>query len=440
MLSAEDNDALTRVGPGTPMGELMRQYWIPACLSSELAADGEPMRLLLLGERLIAFRDSAGRVGIMEHRCPHRCASLFFGRNEQNGLRCVYHGWKFDVHGNCVDMPNVPASQDFRHKVKARACKVVERAGMVWAYMGPRAEAPPLPEIEALMLPDVERVLRVHQRECNWLQSLEGDIDTSHFGFLHIGSLDADDVDPETMHRWGVVDRAPDYKVRETEWGTMYAAYREAAPGTYYYRFAHFLLPFFTFTPNGTFRDQVQCTINVPMDDTHTLTYNVNWTRRTPPLQTLKTGEPIPGLNPDMKYLPRTNDWYGRWRLEARRDNDYFIDREVQRHHTFTGIQGIGRQDQAAVECMGEIVDRTLEHLAPSDRMITLTRRRLLMAARQLQNENKVPATVDSAHLYRQARGGAFVAPADIDWLEAYGRNLREAISPLGMLVAQAAE
>jgi phenylpropionate dioxygenase-like ring-hydroxylating dioxygenase large terminal subunit len=440
MLSVSENEHLTRVGPGTPMGDLMRQYWIPACLSSELEADGEPMRLLLLGEQLVAFRDSAGRIGIMEHRCPHRCASLFFGRNEENGLRCVYHGWKFDVEGNCVDMPNVRPARDFKDKVKARAYKVVERAGLVWTYMGPRAAAPPLPAIEALMLPEHERGLRVHQRECNWLQSLEGDIDTSHFGFLHIGSLDAADVDPDSMHRWGVVDRAPDYKVRETEWGTMYAAYREAEPGTCYYRFAHFLLPFFTFTPNGTFQDQVQCTINVPMDDTHTMTYNVGWSRRTPPLQMLKNGEPIPGINPDMKYLPRTNDWYGRWRLEARRDNDYFIDREAQRHTSYTGIQGIGRQDQAAVECMGEIVDRSLEHLAPSDRMITVTRRCLLKAARELQDEKKVPATVDDSDIYRRARGGAFIAPADVDWLDAYARNLREAVSPLGMLIAEAAE
>ena len=440
MLSHADNEALCRIGPGTPMGELMRQYWIPACLSSELVSDGEPMRLLLMGEQLVAFRDSAGRVGIMEHRCPHRCASLFFGRNEHGGLRCVYHGWKFDVEGNCLDMPNVPAKQDFKDKVKAKTYKVAERAGLVWTYMGPRAVAPPLPEIEAVMLPEAERQLRVHQRECNWLQSLEGDIDTSHFGFLHIGHVAAEDVDPGSLHRWTVIDRAPDYRATETEWGTMYAAYREAEPGQTYYRFAHFLFPFFTFTPNGSFKDQVQCTINVPMDDSHTMTYNLGWAKRTPPLQTLKTGEAIPGLPAEMKYLPRSTDWYGRWRLEARRDNDYFIDREMQRSTTYTGIQGIGRQDQAAVECMGEIVDRSLEHLAPSDRMIMVTRRRLLEAARAFAADGRLPATVDGAHIYRKARGGSFVAPSSEDWLDAYARNLRAAMSPLGMLTAEAAE
>jgi phthalate 4,5-dioxygenase len=131
MTSQSENELLTRIGSGTPMGVLMRQYWVPACLSSELRADGDPLRLMLLGERLIAFRDSSGRVGVLDHRCPHRCASLFFGRNEEGGLRCIYHGWKYDVAGNCLDMPNLPADQDFRQKVKAKAYKVAERGGLV---------------------------------------------------------------------------------------------------------------------------------------------------------------------------------------------------------------------------------------------------------------------------------------------------------------------
>src|SRR5262252_8961876 len=155
----DENELLTRVGSGTPMGNLMRQYWIPACMSSELSADGPPMRLMLLGEQLIAFRDSSGRVGIMEHRCPHRCASLFFGRNERDGIRCVYHGWKFDVAGNCLDMPNVPAAQDFKARVKARAYKVIERNGLVWTYMGNREVAPPSPMLEPTLLPESETAM-----------------------------------------------------------------------------------------------------------------------------------------------------------------------------------------------------------------------------------------------------------------------------------------
>jgi phthalate 4,5-dioxygenase len=144
MSKATDGHDLTRVGAGTVMGELMRQYWIPAAASSELKPDGDPMRLMVLGEALIAFRDSSGRVGVLDHRCPHRCASLFLGRNEENGIRCVYHGWKFDVDGRCLEMPNVPPPQDFKEKVQAKSYKVREQAGLIWVYMGARAEPPPI--------------------------------------------------------------------------------------------------------------------------------------------------------------------------------------------------------------------------------------------------------------------------------------------------------
>src|SRR5215207_721828 len=190
MLSKEENDLVSNVGPGTPMGNLMRQYWIPAVLSSEMAApDSDPVRVTLLGERLVAFRDTSGRVGLVSHNCPHRGASLFFGRNEENGLRCVYHGWKFDADGTCVDMPNEPVESDFKTRVKAVAYPTRERGGVVWAYMGPRDNPPPLPDLEPNMRSDMELSVYVSQQESNWLQVLEGDIDTVHAGFLHSGSI-----------------------------------------------------------------------------------------------------------------------------------------------------------------------------------------------------------------------------------------------------------
>jgi phthalate 4,5-dioxygenase len=443
MLAAQDNDILTQVGPGTAMGELMREYWIPACLPQEIVVDGTPLRLKLLGEKLIAFRDSSGRIGIMDHRCPHRCASLFFGRNEQNGIRCAYHGWKFDVAGNCLDMPNVPANQQFAPKIKARAYKAVEIGGLVWVYMGKRQTAPPLPAIEALTLPESERVILCHQRDCNWLQSLEGDIDTSHFGFLHVGTVQPDDVDPESMYRWGLIDRAPRYHVRETEWGAMYTAYRPANPGHLFYRFAHFLFPCFALIPDGTFGNMIQATLSVPLDDTHTMTYNLSWSKRDQALRLLKDGSPIPGATLKREFLPPTDDWLGRWRLAANKSNNYLIDRELQHNGaSFSGIEGIGQQDQAMVESMDGliegIVDRGLEHLAPSDRMITVTRRRLITVARAHQKDGTVPATVDQPELARGARGGSFVARDDIDWREAYLEEMRRAKSPAGFL--QAAE
>jgi phthalate 4,5-dioxygenase len=184
-MSIEKND-LMHVGPGTLMGKFMREYWLPGLVSTELVADGDPVRFKLLGEHLIAFRDSSGKVGVLDHRCPHRCASLFLGRNEQNGLRCVYHGWKFDTDGNCVDQPNVPVAWQAKQKVRAKAYRVQERGGVVWVYMGESQQSPPpLPQLEILLAPDHEIGVQFVHRSCNYLQSLEGDIDTSHFGFLH---------------------------------------------------------------------------------------------------------------------------------------------------------------------------------------------------------------------------------------------------------------
>jgi phthalate 4,5-dioxygenase len=440
MLSHQDNEILSRVGPGTPTGELMREYWMPACLSSELEKDGPPLRLLLLGEKLIAFRDTNGKVGILDHRCPHRCASLFFGRNEEAGLRCVYHGWKFDTEGNCLEMPNVPVDFRFEPRVKAKAYPTLEQGGLIWTYMGKRETAPPPPPaLEVFNIPDDQRIVQIHQRECNWLQSLEGDIDTSHFGFLHVGSVDVADVDPTNMHKYSIIDRAPRYHVKETDWGTMYSAYRPAEAGEYYHRFAHFMFPCFALTPDGTFRNHVQATLNVPMDDTHTMTINLSWNKRELGLRKLKSGENIPGAGNDLRYLPRTNDWYGRFQLVSRRENDYEIDRGMQqRNESYSGINSIGRQDQACVESMEEIVDRSLEHLAPSDRMISVTRQRIIAAAKEYAASGKLPLTARDPSLCRGARGGAFIAPDTMDWLEAYAKNLREIEVP--GVVRQAAE
>ena len=431
MTSARDNAELTRVGPGTLMGDLMREYWIPACLSSELEPGAQPIRLLLLGEQLIAFRDKQGRVGLMDHRCPHRCASLFFGRAEGDGIRCIYHGWKFDAEGRCLDQPNLPPDQQFKDRVHAAAYKVVERGGLIWTYMGPRAEAPLLSDIESLALPESERVVRCHQRECNWLQALEGDIDTSHFSFLHLGSLEAHEIPADSLHRYNLVDRAPRYHVKDTDWGTMYTAYRPVGDGQVYHRFSHFIFPFVTLPPDGTFADHIQGGIWVPMDDTHTMVFTFFWTKRSVSLRIMKDGSPIPGSVSPMDYLPRGTGWYDRWRLKASLDNDYMIDRAVQEGGTYSGIQGLVAQDQAVTESMGAVVDRGREHLAPSDRMITMTRRRLLNAAHDLRDHGTVPPGVDRPEVFRNARSGAFLAPEDQDWYEAYLEHLETIVGPL---------
>src|SRR5438067_2069925 len=272
MLKKEDNELITRVGPGTPMGKLMREYWVPAMLSSELPqADSDPVRVMLLGEQLIGFRDSNGKVGLLANNCPHRGASLFFGRNEESGLRCVYHGWKFDTAGSCIDMPNEPAESDFRTKVKAVNYPCRERGGIIWTYMGPRSDPPPLPDLEPNMLPDGVWQVGAVQRECNWLQALEGDIDTSHLGFLHLGARDPETMEPGTFGYYTVKDRRPRYAVVDTDAGAMYGAYRPAAGEMDYWRIAQFLFPFYALIPTGVLGLQVLARAWVPMDDAHTM-------------------------------------------------------------------------------------------------------------------------------------------------------------------------
>jgi phthalate 4,5-dioxygenase oxygenase subunit len=429
-MRSKDSEDLTRVGPGTVMGEMMRQYWLPAAMSSELKADGEPMRLLLLGERLIAFRDTSGRVGVMDQRCPHRCASLFLGRNEENGIRCTYHGWKYDVDGNCVDTPNL-TDPNFKDRIKTKAYRVEERNGLVWVYMGGRKKAPPLPQIEATLLPESEVTISLVQRECNFLQALEGDIDTSHFGFLHAGAVEPDDVPADSLFRFTVTNRAPDYHVTDTEAGTMYAAYREAAPDKTYWRFANFMMPFWTQTPQGKFTEHLHNRAWVPMDDNHTMFVSLMWRQHPPGVGPSRNGAILPGFARRYDYLPNTSDWYGRWRIRGREENDWLVSREAQKNGNYTGIDGIHAQDQAITESMGPITDHLFEHLAPSDRMIMATRRRLLKAARALAKDKIMPPGVDNPEIMYPVRSGDFVTEAKLGWRQAYDREMHASVRPL---------
>ncbi len=272
MLSPEQNDLLCRVGPGTPMGNLMREYWIPAVRADELRRpDSDPVRVRLLGESLIAFRDSHGTVGLLQNNCPHRGASLFFGRNEEAGLRCVYHGWKFDAHGACIDMPNEPAESDFKSKVTATAYPCHERNGIIWAYMGPRPTPPPLPDLEANMLSGY--TVSTIQRECNWMQGLEGELDTVHFAFLHFGHARLDTTPPGTHNYYQVKQQSARFSVLDTDVGVSAGASRPAEEDTTYWRISHMLFPFYAMVPTGVLGYQARFFAYVPMDDEHTL----NW-------------------------------------------------------------------------------------------------------------------------------------------------------------------
>jgi phenylpropionate dioxygenase-like ring-hydroxylating dioxygenase large terminal subunit len=406
------------------MGDLLRQYWIPALMSSELPeADGPPMRVRLLGENLIGFRATSGTVGLIQNHCPHRGASLFFGRNEEEGLRCAYHGWKFDCSGVCVDMPSEPEESTFTTKIRAVAYPCVERNGVVWTYMGPRQIPPPLPDLEPNMLAGSEVLVQKVLRECSWFQGLEGDIDTGHLGFLHLGLVKPEDVPPRSFDYYLLADRAPRYEAIETEFGTTYGAYRPAEADTYYWRIAHFLFPFYTMIPTGTLGIQILVRAWVPIDDEHMMF----WSMAVPRSRTggggagsaaVVAARGAPSAAPAFDYLPETSDWLGKYRLTQNRNNDYLIDRKAQRTESYTGIAGIHQQDQAITESMGPIIDRAEEHLGTSDAMVIRTRRRAIRAAEALRDHGVVPPGVDDPAVYR-CRSGGVILPRSADWLEA---------------------
>jgi phthalate 4,5-dioxygenase len=424
-----DTQILTRVGRGTPAGELMRQYWIPAAMSSELAAAGPPLRLKLLGEELVAFRTESGRVGLMDHRCPHRCASLFFGRNEEEGLRCVYHGWKYDVDGRCLDMPNLPPAQLFKDKVRARAYRVAERAGVIWAYLGKRAEPPPFPDLPVFRAPESRLSVWCMQRECNYLQALEGDLDTSHAGFLHTG-IAPPELPASGPEALGFINRAPEFKVLDTPTGVMAGAHRPAGDGQTYWRFSQFMLPFYSQVPPCPLGSEAILRCWVPMDDTHTMYFSITTDTFSIARGPRATKRPIPqrGLTYDYEFLPNTDDWYGRWRLASNRGNDYRIDRAVQRTESYSGIEGLDIQDTAITESMGPILDHDFETLAASDLLVIHMRRRLLQAAEALRDHGVGPPEIDRPELYRDLWSGYVVAPREMGMLEAYARNIPDRI------------
>jgi phenylpropionate dioxygenase-like ring-hydroxylating dioxygenase large terminal subunit len=425
MLNAEDNELLCRVGPGTPMGNLFRQYWLPAIRSDELAApDCPPLRVRLLGEDLIGFRTTSGAVGLIQNACPHRGASLFFGRNEEEGLRCVYHGWKFDTAGSCSDMPSEPAESNFRSKVHARAYPTRERNGIVWAYLGPRETPPPLPELEGNMHESC--TVTILYRANNWMQGIEGELDTVHAAFLHGGAGKLSELEPGSFPYYEARNRAGKFSARETEFGNSYGMYREAEEDTYYWRIGHLLFPCFAMPPGSNVLGlNASFIAYVPMDDYNTLEWGVS--ARLNPAQVRQTmpGPNRPGGGNARNYLPNTSGWHGRFVIDQNLGNDFLIDREAQKNwQSYTGIPGGRQQDMAMTETMGPIYDRSHEHLGTTDQMIIRTRRALINAAKALRDRGVTPPGVDTPQVYHQ-RSGQVILPRNVDWWEET-RALRE--------------
>ncbi|HEY2595388.1 MAG TPA: Rieske 2Fe-2S domain-containing protein [Chloroflexota bacterium] len=402
------------------MGNALREYWLPALLSDEVAPDGNPLRVRLLGEDLIAFRDTSGRVGLLGNNCPHRGASLFFGRNEEAGLRCVYHGWKFDAFGQCLDMPNEPAESDFRTKVAAVAYPTRERAGVVWAYMGTRATPPALPDVEWNLVPENQRYITKRVQDCNWAQAVDGGIDPSHSGFLHAPlHVDLCTASPRERYR---LDKRPRFSLLETGYGLRIGARRVADEAHYFWSITHFLMPFYNaFNSGGQDAEPSGGGFAwVPMDDYTTMTWCCSWN----PLRALADEEQ--GDHPRVRggvhlppsaRLPASTLAGGAWRPLASRENDYLLDRELQRTRRFFGVPGISGQDAAVQESMGPIADRSIEHLGSSDSAVIRVRRLWLQATDDCAR-GVSPVGVDDPLSYR-VRATGFVLDNDTDWATA---------------------
>jgi phthalate 4,5-dioxygenase oxygenase subunit len=397
MTTKEHNDKLTQVGPGTAMGELFRRYWIPALISTELPEpDCPPLRVKLLSERLIAFRDSEGKVGLMDEFCAHRGVSLWFGRNEQNGLRCPYHGWKYDVAGQCVDVPSEPAESGYAQKIKLKAYPCVERGGVIWAYMGPPELRPPLPEFEWNMVPDANRFVSKRLQESNYLQAMEGGIDSSHVSFLHSGELHTDPLHKGTKGAKYQQDTRPHFEVVESDGGLLIGARRNAEPGHYYWRISQWVMPWYTMIP--PYGDNA---LNghafVPIDDENCWV----WSMSHKPAEALKESEVHSMENGEGMYAELIP---GTFRPAQNKDNDYLIDRELQKAgRYYSGVKGIGMQDASLQESMGPIQDRSKENLVSTDNAIIMARHRLLKAATNLQKGVEPPALDPATHYVRSA-------------------------------------
>ena len=412
MLSAEQNELVTRTDAKTPMGELFRRYWLPALLAEELPEpDCPPVRLKLLGERLITFRNTDGELGAIDEFCAHRGVSLWFGRNEENGLRCPYHGWKFDVQGKCVDVPSEPEGSQFCSRIKLKSYPMVERGGVIWIYMGPPELKPPLPEWEFATVPAQQSFMSKRLQECNWLQALEGGIDSSHVSFLHRGGLKTDPLFKGAKgNEYNLKDLRPQFEVVDTDGGLLIGVRRNAEEGHYYWRVTPWIMPCFTMVPpRGD--HPVHGHFWVPIDDENCWAWSFDYhpTRalRDEEVKAMRNGAGI-----HCKYVP------GTYIPLANKSNDYLMDRARQRSgDLYSGVESIAIQDSSVQESMGPIQDRTKEHLTLTDRGIVQARRRLMAAAKALAEQGTPPPGTQPEQ--QKIRSVAVVLPKEAVFHEA---------------------
>jgi phthalate 4,5-dioxygenase oxygenase subunit len=405
MLRKEQNDLLTQTGPTTRMGVMFRRYWIPALLSEELPAnDCAPVRVRLLAESLLAFRDSQGRYGLISEFCAHRGVSLWFGRNEEGGIRCAYHGWKYDVTGQCIDVPSEPSENGFCQRIKLTGYPLVEQGGVLWTYMGPADMQPPLPQFEFSLVPPAQTYTSKRWQECNWLQAMEGGIDSSHVSFLHRGNLNSDPLFKGAKgNQYNLNDSKPVFEVVPSEGGLFIGARRNAEQGNYYWRITPWVMPCFTMVPpRGD--HPVHGHFWIPIDDENCWAWSFDYhpvrALSAEELKAMRDGKGVHVATIPGTYLPLAN-----------KGNNYLMDRVAQKAgRAYSGIDGIGMQDASLQESMGPIADRTKENLSSTDNGIVMARMRLMKAAMALADNGTVPPGVDPAH-HRVRSAAVILAP-----------------------------
>jgi phthalate 4,5-dioxygenase len=406
VLRKEQNDLVTQTGPGTPMGQLFRSYWLPALLAEELPENEcPPVRLKILSERLLAFRDTDGKYGLIDEFCAHRGVSLWFGRNEEHGLRCPYHGWKYDVNGQCIDVPSEAPESGFCQKIKLKSYPLVKCGPVLWTYLGSPDRQPPLPEWEFATVPEEQSFVSKRLQESNWLQAMEGGIDSSHVSFLHRGDLETDPLFKGAAgNKYNLRDLSPVFEVVESAGGLYIGARRSAEQGRYYWRITQWVMPCFTMVPpRGD--HPVHGHFWVPIDDENcwAWTYDYHAAR---PLKEAERTAMREGKGVHARYLP------GSYRPAANKDNDYLIDRAAQRAGlSYSGVEGIAIQDSSLQESMGPIVDRTKENLVSTDNGIIMARHRLMRAAKALVDKGITPPGVAAEH--QRVRSASVVLPAE---------------------------
>jgi phthalate 4,5-dioxygenase oxygenase subunit len=413
MLTAEENDLLCIVEGDAPMGQIFRRHWLPACLIEEVPEpDCDPVRVRLLGEKLVAFRDSDGRVGLIGEFCPHRGASLALGRNEECGLRCLYHGWKVDVDGNVLEMVSEPRESGLVNKVKHLAYPAREAAGFVWTYMGPPEEMPEFQQPAFLPAPGTKiSIVKIHV-PCNWAQILEGAIDSAHSSSLHASDMVPARVDgaKATDQNWlrPSTDKSPRLEVQQTEFGFRYAAIRRPIQNSAthnYVRLTTFIAPYtVVIPPNNLYRIAI---LHIPCDNTNTAFHFIAFGGTTTPDQ--ETWRKFCGAQIGI-------DVDAQFRKIRTRENNYLQDRNAMRLGNFTGIRGIPNQDIAMWETMGPIANRSRERLGASDVAIVEFRRIMVDAARRFQASGQVIGIGEDVAQHILLQGYEGIVPKTLDW------------------------